>query len=467
MNELLAKIKNELESYDNSVDISGNRISIRKNCNCFLHGFSRIVFYYTIEGDCLFLRPSFEICCSTGTPGSKIEITSFISDFFVFSAATLGASLHCYNLYYEDIFRLKSHIFLRDYKIKLSKKSKIDEVIAQYSKLVVFTDTFSWLFDVSMECRKDGWGSNTWDAIDENIYNVTGLYCETPRNDFACYQSKSSKLTLYKFNKSIKILEIIKEEADKYEITSFANGRFVKFKDCDNAKLINSGLVWLDSEVVSQLNKLKKLFKTNTKESYLITFTKIFIIFNDCVLVCQNRDFNKITEEKLKQIDVYRDKINKLIPYIGVLKFKDKINAEMFEQLAKELLAKEGGDFYDIKEFGNVNEADGGRDIECLKLMSIDEKEIKPIKVIVQCKAYKSSVSKKHVADVRDMLDYRGAQGFFLVTSSTITVGLHDYFNELKKKITYVDWWTGSDILIKLRMNPGLIKKYKELLITE
>ena len=73
---------------------------------------------------------------------------------------------------------------------------------------------------------------------------------------------------------------------------------------------------------------------------------------------------------------------------------------------------------FSVRLMGKTNEADGGRDLLITKRRKLhsDEKYI----VIGQCKAYQNSVGKSQVTDIRDMLDYYDAKGFFLASCSLI-----------------------------------------------
>ncbi len=139
--------------------------------------------------------------------------------------------------------------------------------------------------------------------------------------------------------------------------------------------------------------------------------------------------------------------------------YKDPINAERFEELIADLIEK-NPHVMRVRLMGKTNEADGGRDILIKKRKNAysDEKYL----VIGQCKAYQTSVGKRDVTDIRDMLDHYDAEGFFLAASNKIRVSLIDYLRKLEEKYD-VDWWTDREIFNRLRQDPFLADRYADI----
>ncbi len=111
-----------------------------------------------------------------------------------------------------------------------------------------------------------------------------------------------------------------------------------------------------------------------------------------------------------------------------------------------------------VRLVGKTNNADGGRDILVYERIN-DEGKL----TIVQCKAYKNSVNKHHVMDIRDTIEHYDASGFFLATSSNITTQLNDYLIKLKNKFE-IDWWTEREIFMLLKQYPIIVNEYEDLL---
>lgn len=133
------------------------------------------------------------------------------------------------------------------------------------------------------------------------------------------------------------------------------------------------------------------------------------------------------------------------------------IKPSRFEELIADIIEYMQPDAK-VRLVGKTNNPDGGRDI-----LIIRDKGDKKTLTICQCKAYKKSVNKSHVCDIRDTLDYHNAKGFLLATSSDITVPLIDQLQSLKKRYD-VDWWTGRELFRILRQYPSLVDKYSDII---
>jgi tRNA-dihydrouridine synthase len=121
----------------------------------------------------------------------------------------------------------------------------------------------------------------------------------------------------------------------------------------------------------------------------------------------------------------------------------------------------------------HTNERDGGVDLVADwkvpkdPLIAIADKEdpYQIIQVVVQCKAYKNGVSKNDVQDIRDTVENRNYDGYFLAVSSYIKNSLADQLDRMRTNgKTWVDWWTQSEIEDRLKKNEELILKYKSIL---
>ena len=115
-----------------------------------------------------------------------------------------------------------------------------------------------------------------------------------------------------------------------------------------------------------------------------------------------------------------------------------------------------------VRLLGKSNNSDGGRDILIYKRILGEQEYNSNYLVIGQCKAYKNSVNKAHVTDIRDMIEHYGANGFFLAVTSNITVPLIDVLCKLGEKYE-VDWWTQREIFSLLRKNFYLVERYSDL----
>lgn len=97
-----------------------------------------------------------------------------------------------------------------------------------------------------------------------------------------------------------------------------------------------------------------------------------------------------------------------------MFKWRYPVNSGRFEELIADLLETDIM-IQDVRLVGRSNNADGGRDLLIFKRSMQDAGTYGTILVIGQCNAYEKSVSKTHVRDIRDTLEYYNAVGFFLV----------------------------------------------------
>lgn len=134
--------------------------------------------------------------------------------------------------------------------------------------------------------------------------------------------------------------------------------------------------------------------------------------------------------------------------------WKYPLDYSRFEELCADLL-EQLFPMSRVRLAGNANNADGGRDI----LMYNSDETL----YICQCKAYKRSVGKSDVKDIRDTIEFHGATGFFLMVSSTVTAPLINHLELLRSKYK-IDWWTEREIFKLLRRYPLLAEEYKDII---
>lgn len=134
--------------------------------------------------------------------------------------------------------------------------------------------------------------------------------------------------------------------------------------------------------------------------------------------------------------------------------WKYPINYSRFEELCADLLEQVYPTSM-IRLAGNANNADGGRDI----LVYNTDGTL----YICQCKAYKKSVGKGDVRDIRDTIEFHGAAGFLLMVSSTATEPLIKHLELLGKRYK-TKWWTDREIFKLLRRYPLIADRYKDIL---
>ena len=197
----------------------------------------------------------------------------------------------------------------------------------------------------------------------------------------------------------------------------------------------------------------------------------------DYALICQNSSLYLLEG---KNIWIFTGNFSEYNTFIEVEKVKKKIAHEQallffnrnfewlypvsfsrFEELMADLYEKEDL-VQSVRLLGRSNCPDGGRDILIWKAMRTGEVSYGSKLIIGQCKAYKHSVNKKHVTDIRDTIENYDAHGFHLFASSVLTVPLIDNLLKLRERFDS-DWWTEREIFQRLRQHPELVIRYSDI----
>lgn len=148
-----------------------------------------------------------------------------------------------------------------------------------------------------------------------------------------------------------------------------------------------------------------------------------------------------------------------------------KINPALFELLVLDLLNRDSNVTW-ARKIGHTNQPEGGRDIIAewnaplsgASHVLIGEPPLVRHTVICQCKASATAVGKSDVRDIRDLMDHHNANGFFLATSSYLTVALIDVLLKLRSSGRYwAEWWDNTEIEKRLLQHPDLVRKFSSL----
>lgn len=221
---------------------------------------------------------------------------------------------------------------------------------------------------------------------------------------------------------------------------------------------------YLSKKTYNKLKEILKLYKISDYKLicqenilYILSKAELFMIIDDFTYDRYAREtyiLEKIERNKNQFLD------NKYIE----LDWKYPVNPELFECLIKDLLEEDYHNMQ-VRNCGNVNNADGGKDLLFYR-GNYNEAEAKYEQQLIfgQCKAYGKSVNKSNVIDIRDRLDEYNAKGFFLAVTEKITSRLIDYLIVLQKQGYYIDWWTKDEIFSRLQTRPSLIKKYEKII---
>lgn len=70
-------------------------------------------------------------------------------------------------------------------------------------------------------------------------------------------------------------------------------------------------------------------------------------------------------------------------------------------------------------------------------------------------------MNKSNVRDIRDTVEYHGADGYFLAVASHLTSPLTTHLDQMRRQgKVWVDWWTRSEIEERLQLDRGIASKF-------
>lgn len=156
----------------------------------------------------------------------------------------------------------------------------------------------------------------------------------------------------------------------------------------------------------------------------------------------------------------------------------DRLDGGRFEDLVYALLEREKGVAW-VRQAGPTRERDGGRDFVARWTVSPEagapgpassqtsgEGVPEPAKaknIVVQVKAYRPSVGKAKVLDIRDTVERHNAEGFFLVAFPQPANSMVEHLTALARGGTWTDWWDRAQLESRLRKNLDLLSRFSDL----
>ena len=268
----------------------------------------------------------------------------------------------------------------------------------------------------------------------------------------------------YNYKKGLSLLEISNQNYllnklvndSKFEVVDGVDGKIIYWK-MDDYEAYN----YIETK---RWNEIKEFIDDLQLKDYSVICqeNRVFIFEENRIWIWEG-DFSGYLvdneREKIKRKHEYESNILNLnIDF----EWKYPVNPERFEELVADLLDCLPN-VEKVRTMGHSNNADGGRDLLIYKRKMGEDKNESIYLVIGQCKAYKNSVNKSHVNDIRDTVENFKAEGFFLAVTSNLTVPLIDNLCNLESKME-VDWWTQREIFKMLRCNSYIAERYLDIL---
>lgn len=208
---------------------------------------------------------------------------------------------------------------------------------------------------------------------------------------------------------------------------------------------------------------VNKIIRQNALKNYTIICQEnmLYVLELNTIWLIEGGYYHYWIEEEKQKIFERQKRENDILFFDKNFAWKYPVNPSRFEDLIADLIETDIK-VNKVRLLGKSNNSDGGRDILIYKRILGEQGYNSNYLVIGQCKAYKNSVNKAQVTDIRDMIEHYGANGFFLAVTSNITVPLIDVLCKLGEKYE-VDWWTQREIFSLLRKNFYLVERYSDL----
>ncbi|MCY7949365.1 restriction endonuclease [Bacillus inaquosorum] len=356
--------------------------------------------------------------------------------------------------------------FERDKLINFNSDQESDKKIANILHGVIFA---AYILDVELDYILQNKKNNS--SNDENLLSKLATFLGEDSESFHLSRRrepewswcKSINLGMSIFSLNKKVINFLKSEVllQKYDVIKGINREIVKSKKYYNS--ISYSRFELGTDVLKYLEG-----RSNEKVTYIVLENGFFVFGERHFIFLEDECGNNSTNTELDELKSnFNNLRSSLFPNIQFY-WEDKIDGGRFEELTRDLLIEED-DVSRVRLISTGNDSDGGRDLE-IEIYVFNQNNLqifspyRKIKVLVQCKAYKKSVNKGNVTDIRDTIENYNAQGYFLVVSSSLTSPLHDHLSSMREKGVYwIDWWTRKEIEDRLTDNLSIAKKYQDI----
>ena len=301
------------------------------------------------------------------------------------------------------------------------------------------------------------------DAIGPIAENIQYNWRQNP--NWKHYRSIASGVTLYEMPRFAKLLQSrISEKHPWEELDGPLCKLFLTTNTCN-------AVAHVDLEIARKV--LEQLSSKDDRDSVVcIPLEHDVIAASSQYLLFLRRDTSrKRFESERESIRKRHQRESTLLFPILTFEWGEQIDDQQFEMMILELVKREPG-VQRARIVSASSEPDGGRDILCewrtpptLDETVEDGKSPSVLrKVIIQCKAYKRSVNKSNVQDIRDTVEHYNASGYFLAVSSHLTTPLTDHLDGLRQRgQIWVDWWTRSEIEERLVQHQDVALKYPDI----
>ena len=385
--------------------------------------------------------------CRQYAPGDK-------SDLYMLFAETMALLLKLFN---EPVFVCEYNVKDLEPEINgaeiIFEGDKYSGTIAESDFAEKVIDSFGF-FNYILGIHGGIFGSLSYDladVVDEDVVEYLGPRVNyVIRKESTCYYNYAvGQIKL--FNNYYECDFLIQPYS--YELLTGVTGSLLFATSCEQRLYTNyiaKEMLDVVYDVINRFSIKKYVIICQNNRLYLLSDNSIWFFADDYHHSNVDSERRLIFDRQAKE--------NALLRANRDFKWVFPVNPSRFEHLIVDILECRYPDST-VHLVGGTNNPDGGRDI----IICRGQGEKRKL-TICQCKAYQQSVNKSHVRDIRDMLDYYDATGFFLAVTSNITVPLIDHLTSLSKRYD-VNWWTEREVFKALQQYPAIADKYKDIVI--
>lgn len=364
-------------------------------------------------------------------------------------------------------------------RIRPSSNEDINEFIGILIGLVIIQNNFMNFIDITEgEKQTYGWSGEDLNIWAKKIKEVLGEKIE-------CTYNERGNPTWYYFRSFAAGVSVIKNKALPKAIRHVYEQHEKKHKLLDgiSGRLYLTGEIrnFMDNKRYSIAHNIISCFETasellvipNENISFILGKEHIVAITNDGGISEFFNEKEKIKERNAKENQIlFADKKMKWT-------ITTRKESALFEDLILELLTREPY-IISAKKIALTNQGDNGRDIVCeynatYKQLRISKEQpsLRIGQLIVQCKtnledSKKKSIGKSDVDIADTIYDYK-PDAYLLVVSSQVTRDLTEYLEKIRRRdeLHWIDWWNSFDIEERLRINPDIMSRYKNIISYE
>ena len=298
---------------------------------------------------------------------------------------------------------------------------------------------------------------------------VVCTYNERTNPSWFYFRSFSQGVSVIKSEQISRVIKGIYEANRKQH--SFINGV--------SGKLYISGDI-RNSVADARLELASRILESleNNSEKVVIPNENITYVIGDCNIVAITNDGSVSSFLKQKEL------VKKRNAHENIFLFSERriewnitsrADSALFEDLILELLSHEPY-ILSAKKVSPTNQGDNGRDIICKYnatyselRVSKEEPSLRVGNLIVQCKtnlksSQKFSIGKSDVDIADTVYDYQ-PNAYLLVVNSQVTKDLTEYLEKIqtRQELHWVDWWNSFDVEERLRINPDIMGRYRDI----